>query len=353
MPPATAAAASAYGPWINLPPDPAAAEGVFVSSSSLEEGKKPRLRLFCVPQAGCGAWAFHGWSGRLPPGVELMPIELPGRNTRRGEPPDAHATLEALAKAAVDALAEPHFAEDAPEYALFGHSVGAWLAFEMTLEIERRVAAAQRDDGHPPLRPRLKPPRFLCACGARAPRDAGPARDPDASEPSLGSLPDAKFWRAFERRYGANPDLQSPEVRAMALPVLRVDFKRAEAYGGWDEDEEEEEEEEEEDEKGKMSSCAKNATRRALRRTRLVVVGAVGDARTPEGCLERWFAHAEGVARRAVWVAGVDPRWAMAGRPYWGTPHRLVMDFPDELLREIGLEIRQSLVTDDDEQSYL
>jgi hypothetical protein len=161
----------------------------------------------------------------------------------------------------------------------------------------------------------------------------------------LGRLPDATFWRAFERRYGANPDLKSPEVRAMALPVLRADFKRAEAYGGWDEDEEEEEEEE-----GKTSLAKHSSLGRALRRSRLVVVGAVGDARTPEGCLERWFAHAEGVARRAVWVAGVDPRWAMAGRPYWGTPHRLVMDFPDELLREIRLEIRQSLVTDEDDE---
>ena len=59
-----------YGRWVlqgpkEPPPVPAA-----------------RCRLFCFPQAGMGAWAFHGWQAALQdalPELEVMPVELPGR----------------------------------------------------------------------------------------------------------------------------------------------------------------------------------------------------------------------------------------------------------------------------------
>ena len=60
-----------------------------------------RLRLFCVHQAAVGAWGFHGWSLALPEAVELMPVELPGRNSRMAEskPADLCALVEELADA--------------------------------------------------------------------------------------------------------------------------------------------------------------------------------------------------------------------------------------------------------------
>ena len=52
----------------------------------LDTGVTKTLRLFCFPQAGAGAWVFHGWQTQLPEFVEVMPVELPGRNTRIKEP---------------------------------------------------------------------------------------------------------------------------------------------------------------------------------------------------------------------------------------------------------------------------
>eukprot|EP00959_Pyramimonas_sp_CCMP1952_P151475 3169453-Pyramimonas_sp.AAC.2 len=41
-----------------------------------------KLRLFCVPQAGCGAWVYHGWSKKLPAEVEVCaPIQLCARGS--------------------------------------------------------------------------------------------------------------------------------------------------------------------------------------------------------------------------------------------------------------------------------
>jgi surfactin synthase thioesterase subunit len=52
-------------------------------------------------QAGMGAWAYHSWQRHLP-SVALLPVELPGRNTRMREP--CYTDLCALAKDAVSAL---------------------------------------------------------------------------------------------------------------------------------------------------------------------------------------------------------------------------------------------------------
>ena len=49
-----------------------------------------------------GAWAYHSWASWLPKGVALMPVELPGRNTRMRE--WLRMDLKELAREVVDAL---------------------------------------------------------------------------------------------------------------------------------------------------------------------------------------------------------------------------------------------------------
>jgi surfactin synthase thioesterase subunit len=65
-----------YGPWVLQSPAelrPAAAP-------------PPRVRLLCLPPAGAGASYFFGWGAALPDWVEVLPVELPGRNSRIREP---------------------------------------------------------------------------------------------------------------------------------------------------------------------------------------------------------------------------------------------------------------------------
>lgn len=90
----------------------------------------PRLRLVCLPQAGGGAGAFSRWRSYLSPGVELAPVELPARGTRSEDP--MPATLDDL----VDQLFAGVTEELTMPYAIFGHSFGGVIAYELTRRIE-------------------------------------------------------------------------------------------------------------------------------------------------------------------------------------------------------------------------
>ena len=91
-----------------------------------------KLRLVCFGHAGStGAGAFRRWARALGPAIELWAITLPGRGARAGEP-FAHEwqpLIEELAGATAAQVPEP--------FVLFGHSLGATLAFEVTRELAR------------------------------------------------------------------------------------------------------------------------------------------------------------------------------------------------------------------------
>lgn len=161
------------------------------------------LRLLCVPYAGGGAVAFHGWAELLPAAVELCVLRLPGREARVREP--LRTDLAALVAEAADALE----ADPAGPYALFGHSLGALVAFELARELRRR--------GRPPV--------HLAVSGKYAPQV--PLRHP----PVYG-LPDAEFLDALDRRFAAIPPLirDDPVARNFYLPILRADATMLETY---------------------------------------------------------------------------------------------------------------------------
>src|ERR671919_747384 len=81
------------------------------------------LRLFCFPYAGGAASIFRTWPSGLPGSIDVAAVQLPGRETRLAEPPVRR--LDALVAAMAPAL-EPFL--DRP-FALFGHSMGALIAF--------------------------------------------------------------------------------------------------------------------------------------------------------------------------------------------------------------------------------
>jgi len=159
------------------------------------------LRLFCLPYAGGGSAIFHGWADHLP-GIDVAPARLPGRESRFREPAFDRATdlAEALAAAVRAELDRP--------YALFGHSMGGRLAFE--------VARALRRAGVPA-------PQRLIVSGSRAPHLPVTG--------STGHLDDAAFLAAV-RAMGGAPDefFASAELTEMLLPALRADFSVVETY---------------------------------------------------------------------------------------------------------------------------
>jgi medium-chain acyl-[acyl-carrier-protein] hydrolase len=164
---------------------------------------RARLRLFCFPYAGGGAMAFRGWTPAMPPGVEVCPVRLPGREGRIREP--ALTRVNAVAEAAASALL-PHL--DAP-FALFGHSMGAFIAFELARLLRRR-------NGPRPVR------LFVSGCRApHIPRKRATTYD----------RPEPEFLDELRRLNGTPPEvLRDPELMRVMLPLLRADFEASETY---------------------------------------------------------------------------------------------------------------------------
>lgn len=161
------------------------------------------LPLFCLPYAGAGAGMYRTWGERLAPAVDVMAVQLPGREGRFGEA--AHAGMAPLVAEVADALQ----ARSSRRYALFGHSMGALVAFELAHEMRRRGM---------PL------PLLLVVSGHAAPHLAR-RRAP------LHALPSEQFVEELRRLRGMPEEvLANEELMSLLLPRLRADFAVCETY---------------------------------------------------------------------------------------------------------------------------
>ncbi|MET9830534.1 alpha/beta fold hydrolase [Streptomyces sp. NPDC006385] len=91
-----------------------------------------RIRLVCFPHAGGAASYFHDWAALTPPEIEVMAVKYPGRQDRLSDP--CPTTMEELADAITEALVHG-LADDLP-LALFGHSMGSAVAYEVARRLE-------------------------------------------------------------------------------------------------------------------------------------------------------------------------------------------------------------------------
>ena len=179
--------AAAASPWIafNLP------------------RRAARLRLLCLPCAGGSAMMFRRLATALPDWIEVCPVELPGRGLRGEEAciDDAAALVAALARGLAPLADRP--------YALFGHSMGAILAFEVARCAEREWA---------------RRPVAVAVSAMRAPHlPAGFRR--------MSTLPDAGLLDSV-RALGGVPDSvwRDPSLCQMLVPLLRADFRVCDTY---------------------------------------------------------------------------------------------------------------------------
>ncbi len=162
-----------------------------------------RLRLYCFPYAGGSGRVFQEWPRLFPETVEVCPIQYPGRGNRLREKPFNRISL--LAAAIAEAL-PPLF--DTP-FVLFGHSMGATVAFEVARHLRRANKT-------------LLAHLFVSAC---SPPDF-PRQDSKVYE-----LPEPEFIEEL-RRLNGTPDevLEHPELMQLMLPMLRADFEAVQTY---------------------------------------------------------------------------------------------------------------------------
>lgn len=166
-----------------------------------------RWRLVCLPHAGGGASAYFAWGAALQPaGIEVRSVQYPGRESRFSEP-----RIEAATEM-VRALAE-HWDEicGGGACALYGHSMGALLGFELVAELERRGVK--------------NVPRQLFLSGHHA------AHLPYRA-PRVHTLPESEFLPAVNATFGGIPAelMQDPDIAALIAATLRSDFTLVENY---------------------------------------------------------------------------------------------------------------------------
>lgn len=165
-------------------------------------GSQPRahLRLFCFPFAGGGASAYHAWCRYFGSEIEVVTVELPGRGGRIDEQPLLRLTPLVEELASVLPLDR--------RFALFGHSMGALVSFELAHALSARKVR----------------PEILFASSYRAPHL------PSRFAPRH-AMPDARLIEEI-REMGGTPAevIANPELRSMLLRQLRSDLEAAETH---------------------------------------------------------------------------------------------------------------------------
>ena len=204
-------------PWLVRPRRKVAAAG---SAAGAAGSSEPRLRLICFPYAGGGSSVYRTWPAELPAEVEVIAVELPGRDTRfKDRPVDR---LAPLVEAVVDGIGEeiagaPGGAGGAGgaggqvrPFAIYGHSMGALIGFAVARELRRRKLAG---------------PRHLFVSGRRAPQLP--------KKHFLHALPEAELMEGLRKLGGISEAvLRERELMDIFLPILRADFAVAETSVG-------------------------------------------------------------------------------------------------------------------------
>ena len=161
-------------------------------------------QLLCLPHAGGGSAIFHRWQRLLPGHLAVLPLKLPGRESRFNE--SAHGNLKTLINALTpgiaDVVREP--------FALFGHSMGGLVAYEL----------AQRLRSEHGITPQIL---FVSAC-----------RSPDRfrQDRALHRLPDEEMIASLVRDFNKDGKSHPAELEMMRTmaETIRADLKLLETY---------------------------------------------------------------------------------------------------------------------------
>lgn len=167
-----------------------------------EPNRDAGIRLFCIPYAGSGPQIFAEWPSRLPKSVEVCGLSLPGRWVRWREGPFRRMgdLLEACVRPISRCLDKP--------YCIYGHSMGALIAYELARELRRRGA---------------RQPLMLFVSGCGAPHIKAPY--------SMHALSDDAFLDALQKLGGIWDNFrEDPGLVDLVLPTLRADVELVEKY---------------------------------------------------------------------------------------------------------------------------
>jgi medium-chain acyl-[acyl-carrier-protein] hydrolase len=159
------------------------------------------VRLFCFPYGGGGASIYRTWIRSVPGWLTISPVQFPGREEKSKEP--FPVNVDSLVKGLL-----PTFF-GLQNFAFFGHSLGAVVAFELVRYLRRlgeKMPDALFVSGYPaPHLPRLRP--------------------------RIAHLPRQEFTKALIENFDVSESLRlEPAILDYAYPILAADFSLVENY---------------------------------------------------------------------------------------------------------------------------
>ncbi len=155
--------------------------------------------LICFPHSGAGASIYQKWKSLLPDHIEIMAVQLPGRETRFDEP--LHNEISNVVEELLDVV---ELIRSKNQIALFGHSLGASIAFECARQLKDSEIKT-----------------FVSASNA-----------PNIEkEKKIHTLSDQQFLCELSRYGGLSKSLlEEKELLDLFLPLLRADIAMSENY---------------------------------------------------------------------------------------------------------------------------
>jgi surfactin synthase thioesterase subunit len=160
---------------------------------------KGAATLVLLPHAGGSASFYHGMSALLAPWLEVICVQYPARQDRWQEPPAGGVREMA------DRVAEAVSAVAREPVMLFGHSMGALIAFETAIRLERGNGVSR-----------------LIVSAYRAPTRPRPFFPADG---------DSALIEEMVRLGGVEPGvLADPDLARLVLPGVRADYQALRGY---------------------------------------------------------------------------------------------------------------------------
>lgn len=145
---------------------------------------------------------FNVWKQHIPSDIDVLAAYLPGRERRYAEP--ASTNLRWI----VDSITSAIQSLTPCPLTLFGHSLGALIAYEVVQSLEEKGIQ----------------PYLLIASGRHCPGTP-------ANTKPISHLPDAAFLQAMSQYGGMSPEiLACEELLEILLPAIRADFTLSEQY---------------------------------------------------------------------------------------------------------------------------
>ncbi len=163
-----------------------------------------KVKVFPIPYAGASVNVYYKWKKIMPENYELCLVELAGRGSR------FHERFYGSISQAAEDIASSIIAKmtSGDRYVIFGHSMGALLAYEVYYVFKRKG---------------FRLPEHMYFSGRRAPSI-------ERDRFYIDEMDDMEFIDMVDSIGGLPEEFYEKEILDLFLPILRADFTLVDHY---------------------------------------------------------------------------------------------------------------------------